>query len=161
MGRNAVWGGSVYIDGVNVHKRQAAEQVVDEHPVVLFDGVCNVCSASVRFIHARDPSQQIKVAPLQSETAKHLLERFGLRTDDFDTIVLVEGDRYYTRSTAALRIAKRLNALWPALYAFIIVPRFIRDAVYNFVAKHRYKWFGRKDQCMVPTPELRARFLES
>ena len=131
----------------------------ESKPIVLFDGVCNLCNASVRFIHERDPKGQMKFAALQSDAGREVLERFGLRTDDFDSIVLVEGDHYYTRSTAALRIAKRLRGLWPALYAFVIVPRFIRDFFYDVVAKNRYKWFGRQDQCMVPTPELRARFL--
>ena len=129
------------------------------HKVVLFDGVCNVCSASVQFIHKRDPQGHFKFAALQSDAGREILDGFGLRTDDFDTIVLVDGERHYTRSTAALRIARQLRGLWPLMYGFIVVPRFLRDAVYNLIARNRYTWFGRKDECMVPTPELRARFL--
>jgi predicted DCC family thiol-disulfide oxidoreductase YuxK len=124
--------------------------------VVFFDGVCNLCSASVRFIVEHDREGYFKLAALQSEAGKRLV---GEQTGDPGSIVLVEDDKIYQRSTAALRIARRLDGIWKLAWVFIVVPRFIRDAVYDFVAKRRYRWFGKKDACMVPTPELRERFL--
>lgn len=129
--------------------------------IVLFDGVCMMCSSIVRFVYERDPHARLRFAPLQSDAGQALLRRFGLATDSMDTFVLVEGDRFYTRSTAALRLLRRLRGPWPLLYAGIAVPRPLRDAVYAFVAKRRYRWFGRSDACMMPTtPDLRRRFLE-
>jgi len=130
-----------------------------EHPVVLFDGVCNLCNASLDFIVERDGASAFRFASLQSEAGQALLRRFQLPTDEHRSLVLVEGDRYYTRSSAALRIARRLGGLWPLLYAFIVVPRFLRDAAYDVVARNRYHWFGKRDTCRVPTPELKSRFL--
>ncbi len=130
------------------------------HPVVLFDGVCNFCNASVNFIIKRDPKHLFRFAALQSDAGIKLLTQLGLSTTSIDTIVLVIGDQYYTRSSAALRIARRLSGLWPLLFGFIIVPAFIRDALYNLIARHRYNWFGKQDTCMVPTPEVRSRFLD-
>lgn len=130
------------------------------HPVVLFDGVCNLCSGSVKWIIRRDPDAVYRFAPLQSDVGREHLLECGLPTDDVETFVLVEDDECYTKSTAALRIAVGLGGIYLVLYPFLYVPRFLRDAVYDFVANHRYDWFGRKDECMVPTPELRDRFLE-
>ena len=112
--------------------------------VVLFDGVCNLCESSVQFIIARDTKSVFKFAPLGEAS---------------DSIVLMDADKIYRRSTAALRIAKELKAPYNLLYACIIVPRPLRDAVYNFIAKNRYKWFGQKTECWLPTPDLKARFL--
>jgi predicted DCC family thiol-disulfide oxidoreductase YuxK len=128
--------------------------------IVLFDGFCRMCSFIVRFVYARDPHARLRFAPLQSEAGQALLRRFGLAADRMDTFVLVEGDRCFTRSTAALRLVRRLRGLWPLLYAGIAVPRPLRDAVYGFAAKRRYRWFGRSDACMLPTPDLKRRFLE-
>lgn len=129
------------------------------HPIVLFDGVCNFCNASVNFILKRDPKGVFRFAPLQSEVAKQLLEKFHLPADDLDTMVLIEDGTASTRSTAGLRIARRLKGTWPLLYGFIVLPRFLRDAVYRLIAKNRYRWFGKKDVCMVPKPEWKERFL--
>lgn len=129
--------------------------------IVLFDGVCNFCNSSVQFILKRDPKALFRFAALQSEQGQAILKKHHLATSDFDSIVLVrEADgTLYQRSSAALHIAKQLSGAWPLLYSFIIVPPFIRDAVYNFIAKRRYRWFGQRDACMLPTPEQRARFL--
>jgi predicted DCC family thiol-disulfide oxidoreductase YuxK len=129
--------------------------------VVLFDGVCNLCSASVRFIVERDRDAYFKLAALQSDAGKKLLEGHGVAQSDGDptSIVLIEDGKVFDRSTAALHIARHLGGVWKLGWAFIVVPRFVRDAVYDFIAKRRYKWFGKQDTCMVPTPELRARFL--
>jgi predicted DCC family thiol-disulfide oxidoreductase YuxK len=132
-----------------------------DRPVVLFDGVCNLCSASVQFLIEHDPEGVLRFAPLQSESAQALLEAVGLTDYDFDTIVLVEGEQYYTKSDAALRIARRLERPWSLLWVGRYVPRVLRDAAYDVVASSRYSVFGKKDQCMVPTPEVRDRFLES
>ena len=131
-----------------------------ERPVVLFDGVCGLCNGTVDFIIARDPEGVFAFAPLQSETGRGFLASAGVPADDLDTIVLIEGERRYVKSTAALRILKRLPGLWPVLYGAIIVPRFFRDAMYNAVARNRYRWFGKSDSCRVPAPEIRQRFLE-
>ena len=130
-----------------------------EDPVVLFDGVCNLCSGSVRFLIEHDSGATLRFAPLQSDVAGDLLDAVGLHDYDFDTIVLVEGEEYYTKSDAALRIARHLDRPWSLLWAFRYVPRLLRDAVYDIVASSRYAVFGRKEQCMVPTPEVRDRFL--
>ncbi len=126
--------------------------------VVLFDGVCNLCNNSVQFIITRDRSARFRFAALDSAAARRLIERTGSRSPLPDSIVLVEQGRVYTRSTAALRIARRLPFPWPLLYAAIVVPRPLRDLAYDFVARNRYRWFGKRDSCMMPTPELRARF---
>lgn len=131
--------------------------------LVLFDGVCNLCNASVNFVIDRDPSGYFKFASLQSEAARGHLARCGpafTPTDPPASIVLIEGGACYRQSTAALRIARRLRGLWPLLYGFIIVPRPLRDAIYDWIARNRYRWFGRRDTCRIPTPELRDRFVE-
>jgi predicted DCC family thiol-disulfide oxidoreductase YuxK len=128
-------------------------------PVVLFDGVCNLCEGSVLFIIKRDPKGIFRFAALQSTYGSELLSKHGLSTDQFRTIVLVNNDRVYERSRAALEIARRLNGLWSLLYVLIIVPPFLRNWIYDWISSNRYRWFGKKDQCMIPTPELRARFL--
>ncbi|MCC6808738.1 MAG: thiol-disulfide oxidoreductase DCC family protein [Deltaproteobacteria bacterium] len=124
--------------------------------IVLFDGVCNLCNASVNFIIDRDRDGYFRFAALQSETAKALGETFS---GDPESVVLIEGGKRYAHSTAALRIARKLRGAWPLFYAFIVVPRPLRDVVYRFIARHRYRWFGRKDACRLPSPELKARFL--
>lgn len=129
--------------------------------IVLVDGVCNLCNSIVHFVIDRDPEARFRFAPLQSDFAKSLLERAGrpeLATS-LSTFVLVEGDTLFTHSTAALRLLRELNTPLRLLYALIVLPRFVRDAAYRFVAKRRYGWFGRTESCRVPTPELKARFL--
>jgi len=127
--------------------------------IILFDGVCNLCNAAVQFVIKRDRKNQFLFASLQSETGKLLLKQFNLDKNEMNSIILIENEKAYQRSTAALKVAKKLDGLWFLLYAFIIVPKFIRDGVYNLISKNRYSWFGRKDECMIPTPELKAKFL--
>jgi predicted DCC family thiol-disulfide oxidoreductase YuxK len=124
--------------------------------VVLFDGVCNLCNGAVQFIIRRDPHARFQFAALQSESAAKLL-RAG---PTLDSIVLVEGDRVFTRSAAALRIARGLRFPWPLLSIFWLVPGPLRDLIYDWVASHRYAWFGKRDSCMLPSPELRQRFMD-
>jgi predicted DCC family thiol-disulfide oxidoreductase YuxK len=129
------------------------------HPVLLFDGVCNLCTGVVQFVIRRDPAGRFRFAALQSEAGQAILSRFDLPRADFDTFVLLGADRIYTRSTAALRVARGLSGAWPLLYALSVIPRPVRDLVYGVVARHRYRWFGRKDRCMVPTADVAERFL--
>lgn len=129
------------------------------HPVVLFDGVCNLCNASVTFLIARDPDAVFRFAPLQSDLGQALVRACGLQGED--SIVLVEEEgRCFVRSDAALRIARRMDGAWPLLSAFLILPRPVRDALYRFIAQNRYRWFGKQDTCRLPTPALRSRFLD-
>lgn len=132
-----------------------------EEKVILFDGVCNLCNASVNFVIDRDPDMQFRFASLQSDFGQEKLKALGKRTDEYSSIVLMDGDRVYERSTAALRVARRLKGAWPLLYAFIVIPPFIRNFVYDFIAKNRYRWFGQEDACRLPSPELKARFLDA
>ena len=125
--------------------------------IVLFDGVCNLCNSSVHFIIARDPAARFRFAALDSAAGQRLLAESGLSGSL--SVVLIENGRAYTRSAAALRIARRLRFPWPLLYALIVVPRPLRDAVYDWIARNRYRWFGKREVCMTPTPELRSRFL--
>ena len=127
---------------------------------ILFDGVCNLCSGFVRFVVARDPHARFRFAALSSTAAQSLLRECGVTAPIPDTMVLVENGKVYFRSDAPLRIARGLTLPWPLASVFLVVPRFIRDTVYDFVAARRYRWFGRRQVCMVPTPELRGRFLE-
>jgi predicted DCC family thiol-disulfide oxidoreductase YuxK len=128
--------------------------------VVLFDGVCNLCNGTVVFIAKRDPAGRFSFAALQSPVGRRLLGRFGLPDDELETLVLIQEDRAFTRSTAALKIARHLSGLWPLAYAAIVIPRPLRDLAYRLVARHRYRLFGKRDACMVPSRELRERFLE-
>lgn len=139
--------------------------------VVLFDGVCNFCDRSVNFIIEHDREGYFKFAPLQSDEGRRLAASLGFKSavsakaeaeDDLipiDSVILIEDEKVYTHSTAALRIIRRLGKPWSRLYGLILVPPFIRDFFYKVFAKYRYRFFGRKDQCMIPTAEIRARFL--
>lgn len=127
--------------------------------VVLFDGVCNLCDKSVRFIFRHDPSGYFRFAPLQSETGQKLLAEAGASAPDLNSILLIEDGKVYDRSTAALRIARRLSAPFSALWMGMIVPKPLRDFVYKIIAKNRYKWFGQKESCEMPPQGLRERFL--
>ena len=129
-------------------------------PIVLFDGVCKFCNACVNFLIDHDSQGRLRFAALQSDTGQTLLRRFGLKTNDFDTMVLVEGSHCTTRTTAALRAAAYLDRPWRFLSALRLVPAFLRDPAYNFLVGHRYRWFGRLDACRLPTPALKARFLD-
>lgn len=126
---------------------------------MLFDGVCNFCNASINFVIERDKTGYFKFAPLQSEIGEELTARHGLDTGETDSVILVEDGKAYTHSEAALRIARHLNGIWSWAYSLRIIPRSIRDLAYKFIARHRYRLFGRRDACMMPTPEVRARFL--
>jgi predicted DCC family thiol-disulfide oxidoreductase YuxK len=131
----------------------------DQSAVVLFDGVCNLCNATVNFVIARDPKGYFRFSSLQSATAQELLKRHAVPQDLLDSIVLIESGACYTQSTAALRIARRLKGFWPLLYGLVLVPRPVRDSAYRWVARNRYRWFGTSEACRLMTPELQRRFL--
>ena len=128
---------------------------------ILFDGVCNLCNGFVRFVIARDPAARFRFAALTSPAAARVLREAGGTPPLADSMILIEEGRVFMRSDAPLRIARGLSFPWPLLYAFIVVPRFIRDRIYDVVAARRYRWFGRRDVCMIPTPDLKQRFLDS
>ncbi len=132
---------------------------MNENPVILFDGVCNFCNGAVNFTIKRNKDKTIKFAPLQSEAGRELVKQYGLPENDMRSFLFIENEKIYNRSTAALRVCRHLKGLWPLCYGFIIVPPFIRNGVYDFIAKNRYKWFGQKEECMVPSADVRARFL--
>jgi len=128
--------------------------------MVLFDGVCNLCNASVQFIIQRDPKERFAFASLQSTVGRRLLHEYGLAGDHLDSVVLLDDGRAYTGSDAALRIAGRLGGAWPAFSMLRIIPRFVREPFYGWIAANRYRWFGVREECMLPTPEMRKRFLD-
>ena len=127
--------------------------------MLLFDGVCNLCNASVQWILKRDRKGVFKFAALQSDTGQMLLRQFGLSEKNFDTVVLVTDGRIFTRSDAALEIVQRIGGVWSLLAVFKIIPRSIRDTIYDWVARYRYRWFGKSEECMLPRPEWRERFV--
>jgi len=138
---------------------QLPEGVPEDHPVVLFDGVCNLCAGSVKFLIERDPEGVFRFAPLQSAVAEQLLADHEIDPSALDSVVLVEDGEVYTKSDAVLRAARHLGGIYRLLPPFGVVPRRLRNAVYDFVAARRYGWFGKKDQCMMPTPDISSRFL--
>ena len=129
------------------------------HPVILFDGVCNLCNSSVQFVIKHDTKKIFRFASLQSVAGEKLLTQYHLSKANYTSFILIVKGRAYTRSTAALKVAQKLSGAWKLLYVFIVIPPFIRNAVYDLIARNRYKWFGKKDSCMIPSPELKARFL--
>ena len=134
--------------------------VEKDKKLILFDGVCNLCNGAIQFIIKRDKTDIFRYAALQSEIGERLIRERGIDTTKVDSIILIEpGVAYFTKSDAALRIGQDFGGLWKTLTIFTWIPRPIRDGIYDFVAKNRYRWFGRKDQCMIPTPELQAKFL--
>jgi predicted DCC family thiol-disulfide oxidoreductase YuxK len=130
-----------------------------EHPIVLFDGVCNLCNRSVQFIIRHDPRGRYRFASLQSGLGEELRARLGIDPRAVDSVILVEGERWYKESDAALRIARGLSGAWKALWVLRLVPSPVRDGAYRIIARNRYRWFGKQETCWLPTPELRGRFL--
>lgn len=126
--------------------------------IIFFDGVCNLCSASVRFVIRRDKKKKFHFASLQSEFAQKKLA--GMSGNEIKTIVLLKNGEASFRSDAALEISRELIGLWPALYMLKIVPRFIRDGLYDFISRNRYRWFGKREACWIPSEEWRTRFVD-
>jgi predicted DCC family thiol-disulfide oxidoreductase YuxK len=130
-----------------------------ERPVILFDGVCNFCNRIVIFVMKKDKLEQIMFTPIQSDKGVLYLKQFGLPYDKIESFVFIEDGKAYQKSMAALKVCRHLKGLWPLCYGFIIVPKFIRDGVYNWVAKNRYKWFGVRQECVRPTEQTWKRFI--
>lgn len=127
--------------------------------IILFDGICNFCNSNVQFIIKRDPHGYFKFASLQSNIGQKLLKKYGIQ-NDMDSFVLIENNHYYLKSSAAIRVFKHLNGLWSFLYIFHFIPTPIRNFFYDIIAKNRYKWFGKRESCMLPSKEERQRFLD-
>jgi len=128
--------------------------------ILFFDGHCNLCNNSVDFVITRDKKRVFRFAPLQGETAKDVLGVVNIDLEHPDSFVLSKDNKVYFRSTAALMVARQLGFPWSLTSLFLVVPPFIRDAVYNLIARNRYKWFGRKETCRLPSPEERSLFLD-
>ncbi len=126
--------------------------------ILIFDGYCNFCNGFVDFVIKRDPLKNIHFTASQEKTGKKLLKQFKVKK--YESLILVEGDHYSEKSTATLRLLKYLRFPWPLFYVFIIVPTFIRDAIYDIIGKHRYQWFGKRTTCRVPSKEEQSRFLK-
>jgi predicted DCC family thiol-disulfide oxidoreductase YuxK len=135
------------------------KEAIEGKSILLFDGVCNLCNGFVQFLIKRDRRKQFLYASLQSEEGKELLEAHQLSVDALNTVVLIENGKAYTHSDVALRVSRQLPGLWPLFYGFVILPKGLRDAIYNWIARNRYRWFGKREACMIPTPELKSRFL--
>ena len=133
--------------------------MTNENPIILFDGFCNLCNGTVNFIIGRDSSKHFKFLMIQSEKGRELLDRFNLNQQGLYSVFLYEKGVLKEKSDAVLSISKCLDGLWPALYIFKIIPGFFRDMLYNWIAKNRYKWFGKKEECRIPTPDILDRFL--
>lgn len=132
----------------------------NKSPIILFDGICVFCNYWVNLAIRKDRKKHLKFAALQSETASRLLKKYGLHTSRISSVILIEKGKAYTQSSAALRACRYLNGGWKFFYGLLIIPKFIRDFFYNIIARNRYRWFGKKDNCMIPTPDIRERFLE-
>jgi len=133
---------------------------VSDKPIILFDGVCNLCNAMVNFIIRQDKKNVFLFAALQSNAGKKLLEQYKIDWKANDSFVIIENEKAYMKSNAALKLYNKLPWYWKWTQVFWIVPRFIRDGVYNFIARKRYRWFGKKEKCMIPTGEMKQKFLE-
>ncbi len=131
-----------------------------ENPVILFDGVCHLCAASVKFVIERDPKERFRFACLQSEVSRQLLAEHNAADSGLDSIILIYKGRLYRKSRAVLRSALLLHRAWPVMGLFLLVPRFIADPVYDYVGRHRYRWFGKMDSCWLPETDHSLRFLD-
>ncbi len=130
------------------------------HRLIVFDGVCNLCSRSVQFIIKRDSKSRFRFASVQSKTGREQLEHYAMDPDDVRSFVLIKGERHFVKSDAAIEIAKELDGGWKLLAFMRAIPRALRDRVYDFIATRRYALFGKRDRCMTPTDDVRSRFLD-
>lgn len=132
----------------------------EKKAIILFDGICKFCNGTVNWLIKQDTDEKFLFASLQSEAGQRLLEQFNLPKAHFDSFIFIHGEQYFIKSTAALQIAKELRKCWKFLYVLILVPKSMRDFFYDYFAKNRYKWFGKKQECTIPSPEIRKRFLD-
>jgi predicted DCC family thiol-disulfide oxidoreductase YuxK len=135
------------------------KNISTKYEIILFDGVCNFCNASINFVMDHDPEKHFKFAPLQSEIGQDILRKFYKNTEDFDSVILLKDNQLYQKSAAALEITKHLSGSWKYLSFFSILPTPFLDFFYDIIAKNRYRIFGKADSCRMPTPDLRERFL--
>lgn len=135
-------------------------QYFEKKSIILFDGVCNLCNTSVNFVLKHDTKKQFLFTSLQSDAAKELLLQYGIKNLDMKSIILIHNQKIYTKSTAILLIFRYLNNGIKFCYIGRVIPKFIRDSMYNYIGKHQYKWFGRKEKCMLPTEDLKDRFIQ-
>lgn len=133
---------------------------MQNQPIILFDGVCNLCNGSVQWLISHDPNAKLRFASLQSDFGQNILKKNNLNTLDFNSFILAEGEKIWLKSDAVLRVMRHLGGAWSWLSVLQVVPTFIRNFFYDIIAKNRYRLFGKKDECWLPTPELRARFLK-
>lgn len=129
------------------------------YSIVLFDGICNFCNSAVNFVIKHDTKNCFKFTPIQSEAGKSLITQFKINLTGIDSVILIKENSYYIKSTAFLKIINKLKGLWKIFYIFIIIPRPIRNFFYDILARNRYKWFGKRDECMLPTKDMEERFL--
>ena len=132
---------------------------MNSHKIILFDGVCNLCNSSVQKVIENDERNLFQFASLQSDFGQKFLRKNNFSQDEFNSMILIDGDRFYTQSDAALRIGKELKGIYKISGALLWIPKFIRNFVYEIIAKNRYKWFGKKESCWLPTPELKQKFI--
>lgn len=132
---------------------------MDSHKIILFDGVCNLCNSSVQRVIENDDKNIFRFASLQSDFGQAFLKKHHFFQKEFNSMMLIDGDKYYTKSDAVLRIGKELKGIYKISGLLLWIPKFIRNAVYNFVSKNRYKWFGKEESCWLPTPDLQQKFI--
>lgn len=137
-----------------------AAMYTEHSAILLFDGVCNLCNSTVNLLIRKDKKQLFTFASLQSEAGQRLLATFGLPLKDFNSFIYIKDGKMYQRSGAVLRVVRDLGGIWRLAVVFLLIPSPIRDFIYTFVARNRYRWFGKKNECMLPTPELKRRFLD-
>ncbi len=140
---------------------ESCENVSEVPNLILFDGVCNLCNASVQFVIRHDSAAKFRFAAIQSEIGREIFQRHGLDPANLQTFVFITDGRIFLRSDAAIEVVARFGGAWKLLRVFSLVPRSVRDAIYSFIAQNRYRWFGRQEVCMIPTPEIKERFLDT
>lgn len=133
----------------------------NEHDIILFDGVCNLCNGAVTFIIKHDKKDSFRFAALESAFGRELLAAHNIDSTVTDSIILVRGKSAFAKAEAALHIAKKMSGLWPLLYVFNVLPNKVNNFFYDYIARNRYKWFGKKESCMIPTPALKSKFLDN
>lgn len=134
-------------------------RIQDKYDLILFDGVCNLCNNAVDFVIRRDKNNRFKFGALQDKATKSILKEYKINQNYIDSIILIRGDQIFYKSKAALEIARNLGGPWPAMYIFIFLPGFIRDPVYDWIARNRYRWFGKKETCRIPSAKEKEKFL--
>ncbi|RPA66428.1 DUF393 domain-containing protein [Cyclobacteriaceae bacterium YHN15] len=134
-------------------------RIQDRYDIILFDGVCNLCNDAVDFIIKRDRKNHFKFTSLQDNVTQRLLKEYRIEEGYLDSIILIRGNQIFYKSRAALEISKKLSGIWPILYSFIILPSFLRDPIYDWIANNRYKWFGKKETCRLPSEDEKSKFL--